>query len=132
MTKDPVEWPGLLFWSNFAHSCRHVRELRKRYDIASGLADYDLLGDVKRGASWNHLRHSVECALDGIEVIHLEVEQIAPKRRIGHCRHIAQHARSRLVHDLDAIANQNDEAELFAVRHFDGLGEAEAIDPERQ
>ena len=107
--------------------------LGKSKVVAGGILEADFAHAVERRAF--KLRDSCvfQDGLYGFEIVNLDVEEgRALLRGFDDQRHVIAEAGEGLVHDFGLAVLEGDETEFVAVRDFDGLGETETIDPERE
>src|ERR1043165_6977332 len=105
--------------------------LREGDEVAGAVAEDRLGRAVKRRAAG--VDDGGESAAHGSDVVDLDEERGGAERMSAaeDLRLVGTDGGPRLVHDFDAVARQDDEAEGVAVRDFGGALEAEGV-PQRE
>src|SRR5262249_8579538 len=110
--------------------------LSEDYDVARRLARSHFVHAVEGATARHHDVRTPQSPRHRIDVAYFDEQPDA--RKMLQCEiadqrwNILSRALHRLIHDLDSVLRENHEAQLIALRHFDGLRKAEALDPEVQ
>jgi hypothetical protein len=121
-----------------ARKAKNSRELfgdslREGDVMAGGILEANFAHAVESGALRLGDPGIFQRGKDEIEIVDFDVKKgRALLRSFEDQRHVVAEAGKGLVHDFGRAVLEGDEAELVAVRDFDGLGEAEPINPESE
>src|SRR5580693_6723310 len=112
---------------------RRDAKLRKDDHVSGRIFDADFFRAVERSANWHRNVDAFYRANDLVQALHLNVEEgwaFADFR--GNGGYVFLGAGVGLVHQLDWAFLQDCEAQFVAIRHVDGLFEAQPFHPEFQ
>jgi hypothetical protein len=108
-------------------------ELGEGDEVAGGIFYADFLCAVEGGAFGEIDFGAFDGGLDGVEIFDFDVEEGGAFADGGGDRgEILVGAGVGLVHDFGGAAFESGESEFVAFRNFDGFGEAEFVEPERE
>jgi hypothetical protein len=102
-------------------------------EVAGGIFYADFFGAVEGGAFGEIDFGAFDGRFDGVEIFDFDIEERGALAHVGgDCGEIVVGAGVGLIHDFSGATLEGDEDEFVAFRDFDGFGEAELFEPERE